>query len=295
MEKKPTCVLTLLTQVSLCFCLYLAFQLGQPRSSVRHGRSERRPLDLYFISVGGGFRPPTRQTHLLKQMEKVANKYKAEFVVDVSDLGEDDPLMQNGTLHFSTLKVPWYTTRVSEGKGGGYFQKKIKLPYEKTLDVIVVDTGLFQNLTTGSLSEVGNDQLRWLRRTLESTSSNWRVVVGFHSLAICEDGEEGMEATQVFESLQSTFTKFEVNAYLSGQGCASSPRLSSLSYIRNPGKMAAGAYLASVNETSASRRKLEDGFFLHRVGSLEIETCFVTSAGEVVHRSVLHQRGKEIM
>ncbi|KAM3012757.1 hypothetical protein FF2_025705 [Malus domestica] len=288
MEKKPTWVLTLVTQVSLCFCLYLAFQLGQPRSSVRHGRSERRPLDLYFISVGGGFRPPTRQTHLLKQMEKVAKKYKAEFVVDVSDLGEDDPLMQNGTLHFSTLKAPWYTTRVSEGKGGGYFQKKIKLPYEKTLDVIV-------NLTTGSLNEVGNNQSRWLRRTLEETSSNWRIVVGFHPLAICESGEDRMEAEQVYESLRSTFMKFEVNAYLSGQGCASSPRLSSLSYIRNPGKMAAGAHLAPVNETSASRRKLEDGFFLHRVSSLEIETYFVTSAGEVVHRSVLHQRGKEIM
>ena len=28
-------------------------------------------------------------------MEMVAKKYKAKFVVDISDLGEDDPLMQN--------------------------------------------------------------------------------------------------------------------------------------------------------------------------------------------------------
>ncbi|KAM1201213.1 hypothetical protein FF1_017508 [Malus domestica] len=286
MGKKPSWVPTVVTQVSLCFCLYLAFQLGQPRRSVLHGRSETRPLDLYFISVGGGFRPPTRQTHLLKQMEKVAKKYNAEFVVDVSNLGEDDPLMQNGTLHFSSLKVPWYTTRVSEGKGRGYFQKMIKLPYEKTLDVIVVDTGLLQNLTVGS-SEVGNNQLHWLRRTLETTGSNWRIVVGFHPLAICEDVEDRMEAEQVFDSLRSTFTKFEVNAYLSGQGCASSTGLSSLGYIRNPGKMAA--------PSARLRRKLEDGFLLHRVSSLEIETYIVTSAGEVVHKSVLHQRGKEIM
>ncbi len=28
-------------------------------------------------------------------MERVAKKYKAKFVVDISDLGKDDPLMQN--------------------------------------------------------------------------------------------------------------------------------------------------------------------------------------------------------
>ncbi|XP_048440427.1 uncharacterized protein LOC103949104 isoform X3 [Pyrus x bretschneideri] len=178
------------------------------------------------------------------RMEKVAKKYKAEFVVDISNLGEDDPLMQNGTRHFSSLKVPWYTTRVSEGKGRGYFQKMIKLPCEKTLDVIVVDTGLLlvcsnlffgliypimfhfsfqcvclsnnslhplilnffnvKNLTVGSLNEVGNTQLHWLRRTLETTGSNWRIVVGFHPLATCEDVEERMEAKQVFDSLRST-------------------------------------------------------------------------------------------
>lgn len=46
--------------------------------------------------------------------------------------------------------------------------------------------------------------------------SNWlvlpyrRIVVGFHPLAICEDGEEGMGAKKVFESLQLIFMKFEV-------------------------------------------------------------------------------------
>ncbi|KAL6274981.1 hypothetical protein ACE6H2_025673 [Prunus campanulata] len=272
--EKPSWVPTLVAQACLCFSLYLAFQLGQPQKPMYHGTSGMRPLDLYFISVGGGFRPVNQQTHLLKQMEKVVKKYKAKFVVDISDLGRDDPLMQNGSLLFSSLKLPWYTTRVSERHGGGYFQKKINLPYEKTLDVIVVDTGLLQG--TGSLGGFGNNQLHWLKRTLEATSSNWRIVVGFHPLAICEDGEEGMGAKKVFESLQLIFMKFEVNAYLSGQGCASSVRRRSLSYLGNPGRM-------------------EDGFLLHRVSTLEIVTYFVSSGGEVVHKSVLHQRGKEIM
>lgn len=35
-------------------------------------------------------------------MEKVVKKYKAKFVVDISDLGKDDPLMQNVRLFFSS-------------------------------------------------------------------------------------------------------------------------------------------------------------------------------------------------
>lgn len=53
-----------------------------------------RPLDLYFISVRGGFRPLNQQTHLLKQMEKAAKTYKARFVINISELGEDDQLTQ---------------------------------------------------------------------------------------------------------------------------------------------------------------------------------------------------------
>lgn len=297
MEKRLSWVPTVVAQLSLCFALYLAFQLGQSQKSLYRRASESRPLDLYFISVRGGFRPPKQQTHLLKLMEKVAKKYEAKFVVDISDLGKDDPLMQNGTLHFSSLKVPWYTTTVSGRYGGGYFQKQIKIPYEKTLDLIGVDTGSLQGkvLVSGSSSEFGYNQLHWLTRTLEETSSNWRIVVGFHPLATCEDSEEGMEAKQVLESLQHTFIKYEVNAYISGQGCCGNVQKGSLSYNGNPGSTKADASLASVNKTSVFRRELEVEFLLHRVSSLEIVTYFVSLSGEVVHKSVLLQRGKEDM
>lgn len=61
--KKPSCFCTIFTQVSLCFALYLALNLGQP---IYSNRSDSRALDLYFISVRGGFRPLKQQTHLLK-------------------------------------------------------------------------------------------------------------------------------------------------------------------------------------------------------------------------------------
>ncbi|XP_050378188.1 uncharacterized protein LOC126795384 [Argentina anserina] len=293
MGEKLLWVPTIVAQVSLCFGLYLAFQLCQPHNSIYYHR-RRESKDLYFISVRGGFRPLKQQTHLLKQMEKVTKMYKARFVVDISDLGKDDPLMQNASLHFSSVKVPWYTTTVSGGYGGGYFQMQIRLPYSKTLDLIGVDTGSIEGkvFISESSSQFGYNQLHWLTRTLEATSSDWRIVVGFHPLAKCEDGEEGTEAKNVFESLHHTFMKHEVNAYISGQGCTSNVQQGRLSYIGNPGSTNA---LASVNGRSISRKESEVAFLLHRISSLEIVTYFVSSSGEAVHKSVLHQKGRAAM
>lgn len=41
------------------------------------------------------------------KIEKVAKAYKVEFVINISELGEDDPLLQNATWYFPSLKVPW--------------------------------------------------------------------------------------------------------------------------------------------------------------------------------------------
>lgn len=94
---KPSWVRTVITQLSLCLAVLLAFNLGRPwEKPMSHSSSgSSRPLDLYFISVRGGFRPLNQQTHLLKQMEKAAKTYEARFVINISELGEDDPLTQN--------------------------------------------------------------------------------------------------------------------------------------------------------------------------------------------------------
>ena len=67
---KPSWVRTVITQLSLCLAVLLAFNLGRPwEKPMSHSSSgSSRPLDLYFISVRGGFRPLNQQTHLLKQV-----------------------------------------------------------------------------------------------------------------------------------------------------------------------------------------------------------------------------------
>ncbi|WJZ98305.1 hypothetical protein VitviT2T_016837 [Vitis vinifera] len=234
---KPSWVRTVITQLSLCLCI----QLG----------------------VRGGFRPLNQQTHLLKQMEKAAKTYKARFVINISELGEDDQLTQcktmaskfNGTWRFSTLKVPWYSTRVSRGRGTGYFLKQIKIPFGKTLDIIGLDTGAFKDfMLMNPLNEI-----------------------------------------QLYEHLHHIFYKFGVDVYLSGEGCSDYARKDSIAYIRNPGSIDEKLPLASVNGISGFSKGMVNGFLLHRVSSLEIETYFVNSAGEVVHDIVLQQRGKAAM
>lgn len=291
--EKSSCLCTIFTQVSLCFALYLALNLGQP---IYRNRRESRALDLYFISVRGGFRPLKQQTHLLKQMEKVAKIYNVSFVVNTSELGEDDPLMKNGTLLFPSLKVPWFTTRTSKGHGISHFLEQIKIPFGKTLDIIGVDTGSLQDsMLRGPLHEIGQNQLHWLTRTLEATTSNWRMVVGFHPLVVCEEHKEQMDAKQSYEPLHHLFVKFGVNVYLSGQGCTKHVNPGNVAYIGNPAPLENESYFSSVKGKSVFNGELVNGFLLHRVSSLEIVIYFITSAGEVVHKTVLQQRGKEAM
>ncbi|KAG7942597.1 hypothetical protein I3843_16G111800 [Carya illinoinensis] len=289
--EKPSWFRTIFVQVSLCFVLYLALNLGQPQKPIQRNRSGNRALDLYFISVRGGFRPLKQQTHLLKLMDKVAKAYNVSFVVNTSELGEDDPLMQNGTAFFSSLKVPWYTTRTTKGHGVCCFLEQIKLPYGKTLDIVGVDTGSLQDLMLrGSSSEIGHSQLHWLTRTLEAISGNWRIVVGFHQLVACEENNEQMEAKQLYELLHHTF-----NAYLSGHDCTKHVRPGNIAYIGNPASREKEPYSATVSGQPALNGELVNGFLLHRVSAIEIATYFISSAGEIVHEIVLQHRGKEVM
>lgn len=56
---------TVITQLCLCFALYIALNLGHSQILVNNTDA---PLDLYFISVNGGFRPFTQQSHLLHKV-----------------------------------------------------------------------------------------------------------------------------------------------------------------------------------------------------------------------------------
>ncbi|KAK7304794.1 hypothetical protein VNO77_42683 [Canavalia gladiata] len=302
--KKTSWVCTVITQLCLCFALYIALHLGQPQTLVNTNATDpdHQLPHLYFITVKGGFRPLTQQFHLLKQMEKVTRTYKASFVVSSGELGEHDPLMQNASQHFPLLRLPWYTTysataSKSKGQEVGYFSKKIKISDGITLDVIGVDTELLQDsILRGSLRGNKNNQLNWLLRTLEkANSSNWRIVVGYQPLVICGENKEQMKKKQSFDYLHRIFLKFSVNVYLSGQDCTTHAIDGNVAYIGVPGLIEKEPYSVFLNGNCVLKRELPNGFLLHQVSSVQIVTYYINFVGEVAYKTVLQQKGREIM
>lgn len=287
--QRKSWVCTLTTQISLCFALFVALQIGRPQKPILyHNTTETSHHDIYFISVRGGSRPPKQQTDLLKQMAEVVKTYKAKFIINISELGEDDPLMLNATWNFQSFKVPWYTTKASKLRGAGYFVKQVKIPYGQTLDVIVVDTSSLQDTS----SDGQNDQLNWLMRTLEASNASWRIIAGFHSMVACDKNIEQMETKEAVEPLHRIFLKYGVNAYLSGQPCANSFHTDD--DISNSSPVTKGPYFTTMHQRPVFNKTV-NGFLLHRVSSLEIVNYFVTLTGEVVDRLALQQWGKEAM
>ncbi|XP_017982673.1 PREDICTED: uncharacterized protein LOC18587872 isoform X2 [Theobroma cacao] len=229
-------------------------------------------------------------------MENVAKAYDVKLVVNISELGEGDPLLQNVTRLSPLLKVPWYTTGVSKQDGLGCFLEQIKLPNGRTLAIVSLNTASLQDtMLVGSSSGMMDNLLNWLTRTLETTISSWRMVVGFHPLVACEESEEQMVVKQIHEPLHQIFMKFGVNLYLSQQGCSSYALQDSVAYIGNPGLIKENSHLPSANGRYLVRKEMSNGFLLHRLSLLEMVTYFVTSEGKVVNKIVVQERGKGVM
>ncbi|KAG8639422.1 hypothetical protein MANES_14G112000v8 [Manihot esculenta] len=274
MEKKRSWTCTLVVQVSLCVAFYLSLNLGHPQNSVyrsRGGTAGTKPIDVYFLSVGGGFRPLKQQTHLLKLMENVAKAYNAKFVVNISEMGEDDPLTQNASRLLSSMNIPWYTTRASKNQKVGCFMEQINITRGKTLTIASMDTESLQDsMLKGSMNSFANDQLNWLTQTIEANPKSWFIVVGYHPLVVCEDKQEKFEGKNVYEPLRRIFMKYGVDAYLSRQGCINRDFQGCVNYVGITNPMKSEFYSDSLNASRAFQKEMINGFLLHRVGSLEI-------------------------
>ncbi|XVF35532.1 hypothetical protein REPUB_Repub18cG0153900 [Reevesia pubescens] len=294
MKRSTSWICTLATQLSICFALYIVLNLAQPQKLVYN--DNRKPFDLYFISVRGGSRPFKEQTHLLKLMENVVKAYDVRFVLNISELGEGDPLLQNVTRLSPLLNVPWYTTGGFKREGLGCFLQQIKLPHGRTLDIVSLNTASLQDtVLAGSSSGTRNNLSNWLTRTLEATISSWCIVVGFHPLLACEENDDKMVAKQIHEPLHHLFMKFGVNVYLSQQGCYGYALQDSIAYIGNPGLTEENIHLASATGRYLVRKNMTNGFLLHRLSLLEMVTYFVTSSGKVVNKILVQQRGRQVM
>ncbi|CAI9098873.1 OLC1v1035601C1 [Oldenlandia corymbosa var. corymbosa] len=289
--KQNSWVCTLATQISLCFALYLAFKVGQPQEAFfqNGGTSESiKPFDFYFISVAGDFRPQNEQTLLLRQMAKVAELFKAQFVVSISELGQDDSLRLNGTRYFRSLKVPWYTTKSFDEQGAGHYLKCTKIPYGKTLDIVFVNTQLFQGIS----SDARKTQLSWLTKTLERNISDWCIVVGFHPLSSCNVTTEGEKSS---DSLHHILLNYGVDAYLSGDTFRRYISVRTAEQLIDASPMTKGPCITPVNKLHPICKEAVDGFFLHRVGSFEFVTYLLSLNGEVIQKIEQKQIGKEVM
>ncbi|CAI9298318.1 unnamed protein product [Lactuca saligna] len=265
-------VLSLRPQLALCFALYYAINFGEPQTPTYRLRIHRQFSEIYFISVRGGVRAPKEQIRLLKQIEKVMNTYKVGFVINISELGEDDPLLQNATQYFNPLKAPWYTTVALQDMKPDYFFKQVNVSSGRTLDIIALNNGMIQDP-----SEV---QLKFLSRKLESSKSNWHIATGFHPL-FCNQRWNQTQAKGNNVMLQMLMDH-GVDAYLSGHSCGNETHIE-------------GPYLTTINQGSIPFNVMKNMFLLHRVSSLEIVTYGVSFKGDIVHESTFRQRGREVM
>ncbi|KAL3323124.1 hypothetical protein AABB24_040301 [Solanum stoloniferum] len=288
---KKSWVCTFITQFCLCLSLFLVLNLCQNQKPIiRSGNVNNLPMDIYFISVTGGIRTLEEQTLLLKQVEKVAKKFNARFVINISEFGEDDPLMQNATWHFPSMKIPWYSTRALRGQGANHYLKQFKFAHE-SLDIIVVDTGLYEVASNGA----GDRQSQWLIDKLENSESKWRIAVGFHPLVACEEDTPQTKLKHEFQSLHGIFLKYGVDAYISAPACADNVEERHIAKSKTSIARYKGPFLTKVNQNLPYSMEKVNGFLLHKVSALEIVSYLVTLEGDVVQKIFLHQRGKDVM
>ncbi|ESQ54095.1 hypothetical protein EUTSA_v10025917mg [Eutrema salsugineum] len=217
-------------------------------------------------------------------MERVAETYKARFVVSTSEHGEEDPLLQNATRVSSKLKLPWYTTK----KGSGNFREQIKSPFGGSLDVIFVETGsLQQEVLGGALNGSVISQLKEITRILKAADGDWRIVVGSDPLLASTLTKEPEEAKGVARTFHQIMTKYGVNLYISEKGCTSGASDNSFSCITVPNTS------ENQGSTNDSKSEMGDGFLLHRVSFSEFVTYTINLSGQVMDTRLVKQKGKE--
>ncbi|KAJ3695447.1 hypothetical protein LUZ60_000824 [Juncus effusus] len=291
--KKTPWSLTFITQAVLCFFLFVAFNIGQSQTQVKVPLSNGEDLrlvtkdsdDYYFISVTGGSRPLELQSRLLKQMEKTTKIYKPKFVLNIGEIGEDDPLLNNATFHIELLKIPWYATTASKGRVViGNFMKKFKLPFNQVLEIIGVDTGLLQDFAHLEKNSTNfKEQMDWLQKVLTYTSSDWRIVVGFDPLAICNEDSNNKKNKKLMDVFHDIFATYGVDAYISTKGCLGYSGDEHVVYLGAPSPK-------DENKIYLSPSDVQNGFLLHRINGLVMETYLVDSEGRTVLESGFTQR-----
>ncbi|XP_059077605.1 uncharacterized protein LOC131040742 [Cryptomeria japonica] len=290
---------TVLTQAALClsvFMLMIAFKFLRPATT--HSN-----LDLYFISVGDAERPLLERRALAKQIKATALEYDVQFVVSISDADTNHGLLESVHEAFHSyppLQVPWHSIVGAHHQEDKirYFRKQIPIPLHHTMDIIGIDTIELQDFCkNSSLEKRGQDQVTWLMKTLADTTSDWRIVIGWHPLNKCQVERFVRDPKQQLHNmLLPMFMKYGVHVYLHGQEQFSlHMKDKGIACIGNPIHNLVNDNHVLQNGTYSWAKNAPSGFILYRVCALEMEMYFIDWKGTILHRATVHQNGRAVL
>ncbi|KAI5666677.1 hypothetical protein M9H77_16530 [Catharanthus roseus] len=260
---------TLVTQILICSVLFIIIKIGEPQNHVFDGRPQRRPLDVLFLSVLGGHRRWQRWRRFIMH----------NFVVDISELREEDPLAQN--IHISV-----YSTKTLKGHGVDHYLKQAKIPYAKSLDLIAVNSDLFQGYKRHWNVRTGNRPMIFYITSSLTPEMTRNTITGI---------KKGKKI-----HWHNTIRPWILpNLYLSGLACAEYVQKEGALLLNNTTKMEKRPYLISVDKMSLHHklvtRIILAPFQLFSAFASGRITYFVSLRREVVERRELQQRGNEVV
>lgn len=199
---------------------------------------------LHFLVLGDwGRRGEPNQLEVAKQMARVAQETKPQFVISTGDNFYDKGVLSVEDSHWKesfeavysdpSLQVPWYAVLGNHDHLGNiqaqidysktskrwrmpapYFRESFAVAPGCQLEVFFLDTQRLRAKSTKAEQQNQiSEQLRWLEKGLGASKAQWKLVVGHHP--VYSGGEHGNEV-ELLETLLPLLRKYNVNAYFNG-------------------------------------------------------------------------------
>ncbi|GER36277.1 calcineurin-like metallo-phosphoesterase super family protein, partial [Striga asiatica] len=212
---------------------------------------------------------------MLLKIAKGQRTYKVRFVIDVSELGEFSPLLQNATTFPEFQSISWYRSIISMYIAfHDFFLAHYLILLVESFSISLICcyqtcryTSRYYCLGCHPIpalkylfdhsSVCANDQIQWLTRILKESDSEWKVVFGECKILKMENGSP-------FEPLWSILLQYGENAYISTKSCTDQGQRFGVS------SMDRGSYFTAVNQNFVFKEDKADGFIFHRISSLEM-------------------------
>lgn len=207
---------------------------------------------LTFAAIGdfGGIPLPPYSTYTQKKIAKVMGKYadvkEVKFIIGLGDnfyyegvKSVDDPRFNTTFEHVyanPTLKrVPWYMIAGNHDHESNvsaqivytkmsrrwhfphfFYTQVTKIPgSSKTVQLVMIDTTLLCCRNQVKLKKLPSqdDQLKWIKRTLQDSEADYLIVAGHHP--VLSAGIHG-STPYLISKLKPLLEEYDVTAYLSG-------------------------------------------------------------------------------